>query len=88
MKISTLRTRVVLRPTCSTVPRYWSTTMKSPITKGLSRAIESDANKSARMFWTASATAIPPIPRLAIKAVTSTPGTRKANDQIWSVLLR
>jgi hypothetical protein len=46
----TLRTRVVLRPTCSTVPLNVSTAIVSPTTNGLSRTIEKAANRSPRMF--------------------------------------
>ncbi|MNP27737.1 hypothetical protein D3C76_1206640 [compost metagenome] len=48
-------------------------TMKSPTSNGLSTAMDNEANRSPRMFCTASATAIPPTPRLATKAVMFTP---------------
>jgi len=47
--------------------------MKSPTTKGLSRTIEREARRSPRTFWTARATAIPPIPMEATRVVTLTP---------------
>lgn len=65
--------RVVLRPITCTVPDTLPTTMKSPTSKGLSTAMASEANRSPKMFCTASATAIPPTPRLAMKAVMFTP---------------
>src|SRR5688572_2017388 len=73
-----LRIRVVLRPTCSTVPCTLSTVMKSPTTNGLSSTIASAAKRSPRMFCTASAMAIPPIPRPVMSAVTSTPNAPSA----------
>ena len=68
-----LRMRVVLRPIICTVPATLPTTTKSPTWNGLSTAMDSDANKSPRMFCTARATAMPPTPRLAMKAVMFTP---------------
>ena len=47
--------------------------MKSPISKGRSRTIESEENRSLRMFWVASAMAMPPTPRPATSAVMSMP---------------
>ena len=65
--------RVDLSPIICTVPDTPPTTTKSPTSNGLSTAMASDAKMSAKMFCTASATAMPPTPRLAIKAVMFTP---------------
>ena len=65
--------RVVLRPMYSTVPSCSPTMMKSPITNGLSMAMDSEAKMSPRMFCTASATAMPPMPRLATSVVMLNP---------------
>ena len=54
--------------------------MKSPTTKGLSTMIDSEAKRSPRMFCTASATAMPPTPRPATSAVTSTPRLSSATS--------
>ena len=70
-----LRMRVVFKPMYSTVPMWVSTMMKSPITKGLSSRMDSDAKMSPRMFWSAMATAMPPMPKLATRVVILTPGT-------------
>ncbi len=48
-----LRRRVLLMPMYSTLPRKSPTIRKSPTTKGRSRVMDSEANKSPRMFCTA-----------------------------------
>ncbi len=68
-----LRRRVVFSPICSTVPTRSPTVMKSPITNGLSMAIDNEAKMSPRMFCTASAAAMPPMPNPATSAVMSRP---------------
>ena len=61
----TLRSRVLFTPMYSTVPTKSSTCSVSPRTNGRSSVIDSDANRSPRMFCAASATAMPPMPRPA-----------------------
>ena len=54
---------------CSTEPSTSPTMMKSPTSNGLSNMIDREANRSPRMFCVASATATPPMPRLATSVV-------------------
>ncbi|MNI80245.1 hypothetical protein D3C73_1367620 [compost metagenome] len=77
-----LRMRVVFRPICSTVPATSLNTTKSPISKGLSKPMESEAKTSLRMVWIASAMAIPPTPRLATSAVILTPTFARIDNSI------
>jgi hypothetical protein len=69
----TLRSRTLLTPICSTVPLKSSTVMASPTTNGRSSVMDSDASRSPNTFCTASATAIPPMPRPATSVVMLTP---------------
>ncbi len=61
----TPRSRVLLMPMCSTVPSMSSMRRLSPMTKGLSSAMDMEPNRSPRMVCTASAMAMPPTPRPA-----------------------
>ena len=63
----------IFRPMASTVPDLSSTTMKSPTSKGLSMTMVRDAKISPRIFWTARATAIPPMPSTSSKRVSRGP---------------
>ena len=73
------RRRVVLRPTLSTRPVISPTTISSPMANGLSNAIASAANRSPRVFCTASATAMPVMPRPVTSAVTLMPKLSSAS---------
>ena len=76
-----LRIRVVFRPICSTVPLSSPTTTKSPGRNGLSNMMAREAKRSPRMLWTARAIAMPPTPRPAISAVTSTPKLARTSSR-------
>ena len=82
----TLRSRVLFTPMYSTVPTKSSTCSVSPRTNGRSSVIDSDANRSPRMFCAASATAMPPMPRPASSGSISMPRllsvSSSTNDQI------
>ena len=82
----TLRSRVLFTPMYSTVPAKSSTCSESPRTNGRSSVIDSDANRSPRMFCAASATAMPPMPRPASSGLIWMPRlpsvSSSTNDQI------
>ena len=80
-----LRMRVLFNPTLSTVPRVSPTTIKSPTSNGLSSAIDSEANTSPRIRWTAMATARPVIPRLVTIVLTRKLGILSRITRITNV---
>ena len=94
-----LRRRVLFTPMCSTVPEEASTARKSPSPKGLSRAMETEASRSASTLCTASASAMPPMPSPASSGSIFTPRlpsamssaspqiTREAANRITSIEL-
>jgi hypothetical protein len=66
--------------------------MKSPMTKGLSMTIDSEAKRSPRMFCMARATAIPPMPSPATRVVILIPRLsrvrRMTTDQRTSLKMK
>ncbi len=67
------RMRVVLRPIRCTVPDSVSMPMASPISNGLSTRMDSDENRSPKIFCSDSATATPPMPKPVKSADTLMP---------------
>ncbi len=72
---SSVRTREERMPMLSTVPTTFSIWTRSPTRNGWSTPIATEPNRFSTVFWAASASATPPMPRPASRLATWNPSS-------------